>query len=125
MCFIEVSSSLCTTKFRLDFDEKTSKSCSCQPELSAKFSHRTYLDDIDMLQLAQVLHFAYGGHVEAVFELPDLDLFDSDLSPCGNFMTYIFLSTCGFCQYLKNAPLYTTAYVPSPIFASLALTRLQ
>ena len=76
------------TKFRLDFDEKTSKSCSCQPELSAKFSHRTYLDDIDMLQLAQVLHFAYGGHVEAVFELPDLDLLYGASPFAGRFSSY-------------------------------------
>ena len=72
------------TKFRLDFDEKTSKSCSGQLELD-KFSHGAYLYYIDVLQLAQVLHFADGGHVEAVFELPDLDLLFSASPFAGRF----------------------------------------
>jgi hypothetical protein len=42
-----------------------------------------YFDDVLVLQLTQVLHLAYGGHVESVFELPDFNLLDSNLLSCG------------------------------------------
>ena len=41
----------------------------------------TYLYYVLMLELAEVLDLPYGGHVQAVFELSDLDLLDGDLPP--------------------------------------------
>lgn len=38
-----------------------------------------YLDDVLVVEFTKILDFANGRHVEAIFELPDLYLFYSDL----------------------------------------------
>ena len=51
-----------------------------------------HLDDIRMVQFAQVLDFAHGGHVKAVLKLAHLDLLD------GNLATRRELSACCVCM---------------------------
>ena len=40
----------------------------------------THLDDVGMMQFAEVLDLPHGRHVEAILELAHLDLLDSDLT---------------------------------------------
>ena len=87
-------------------------------------SSSTDLDDVLVLEFAKIFNFPDGGHVQSILKLPDFDFLDSDFPACGN------LSPCGRMGELSDfrcdvghLPLYTTAYVPSPIFCTFALER--
>jgi hypothetical protein len=43
------------------------------------------LDDILVMQFAEILDFADGRHVEAIFELADFDFLDSYFASGANF----------------------------------------
>lgn len=43
-------------------------------------AQNTHLDDVGMMQFAEVLDLPHGRHVEAILKLAHLDLLDSDLT---------------------------------------------
>lgn len=44
---------------------------------------RAYFNYILVLQLPQIFDFTYCGHIQSIFELPNLDFLNSDLSASG------------------------------------------
>ena len=86
-----------STRFRLVFEENTSKSLfsgASDDVLSREWSvngvyGRTYFNDIWMMQFTQVLDLSHGRHVETILELTDFNLLYSNLSTRREFSSCV------------------------------------
>ena len=62
-------------------------------------------NDILMLQLFQVLHFADGGHVKPILELANFDLLDCNSLLCTGFVTLVDNGVRSFSDLLVLYPI--------------------